>query len=511
MTDSQKPDETPQAAQASETAEQAGPQARPEQHEQPQQAEQPEQPEQPERKEQQPAPKPKPSPRPGPPPTPAAIAPKVGTSAAQPAAPAAAHHTTTVAEAAKWARVDDEGHVFLQEDGTEHSVGQYPDATAEEALAYFARKYDDVAAQIALLEQRVTAKAPTTDMNKAHEHLQEQVTERAIVGDVPALQRRLDRLRTDIESLKETERAEHEAAKAAETAAREAIVVEAENIAAADPATLQWKHSSARMNELFEEWKSAQKNGMRLGRSTEDALWKRFRSARTQFDRHRRAFFSRLDSENAEAKAAKEELIARAEEMSSSTDWGRTTGEYRKLMDEWKATKRANRKDDDALWARFRAAQDTFFTARKEANAELDQEFAANLKVKEELIREARALLPVKDLNAAKKSLQSIRDRWERAGKVPRTDMSRVEAGLREVEDAVRGADEDHWRKSDPETKARTSNALNQLESAIAGLEDDLAAARAAGDQKKIAQAEEALHARQQWLDQIQKSAEDLH
>ncbi|HET7414364.1 MAG TPA: DUF349 domain-containing protein [Arthrobacter sp.] len=458
-----------------------------------------------------PTPKPKPSPRPGPRPTPAAIAPKVGKGAAQPAAPAAAHHTTTVAEAAKWARVDDEGHVFLQMNGTEHTVGQYPDATAEEALAYFARKYDDVAAQIALLEQRVAAKAPTTDMGKAHEHLQEQVTERSMVGDVPALQSKLDQLRDGIEELKETERAEHAAAKSAQTAAREAIVAEAEQIAAADPATLQWKHSSARMNELFEEWKSAQKNGMRLGRSTEDALWKRFRSARTQFDRHRRAFFSRLDSENAEAKAAKEELIARAEELSTSTDWGRTAGEYRKLMDQWKASKRASRKDDDALWARFRAAQDKFFSARKEANEELDQEFSANLKVKEELIGEAKALLPVKDLSGAKKALQSIRDRWEQAGKVPRADMGRVEAGLREVEDAVRKADEEHWRKSDPETKARTNSALNQLESTIAGLQDDLAAAREAGDQKKIAQAEEALQARQQWLDQIQKSAKDLH
>jgi hypothetical protein len=494
VTDSQKPDETTPAEQPTETAKQTG------------EATEQSQPAVP-----KPAPKPKPSPRPGPRPTPAAIAPKVGKSAAQPAAAAAAHHTTTVAEAAKWARVDDEGHVYLQLDGTEHHVGQYPDASAEDALAYFARKYDDVAAQIALLEQRVAAKAPTTDMGKAHGHLQEQVTERSMVGDVPALQLKLDRLWTGIEELRETERAEHAEAKSAQTAAREAIVVEAEQIAAADPATLQWKHSSSRMNELFEEWKTAQKNGMRLGRSTEDALWKRFRSARTQFDRHRRAFFSRLDSENAEAKAAKEELIARAEELSTSTDWGRTAGEYRKLMDQWKASKRASRKDDDALWARFRAAQDKFFSARKEANEELDQEFSANLKVKEELIREARALLPVKDISTAKKALQSIRDRWEQAGKVPRADMGRVDAGLREVEDAVRKADDEHWRKSDPETKARTNSALSQLESTISGLQDDLAAAREAGDQKKIAQAEEALHTRQQWLDQIQKSAQELH
>lgn len=444
-------------------------------------------------------------------PTPAAVAPKVRQGAAPSPVAAPAAHTTTVEEAAKWARVDDEGHVFLKVDDAEHTVGQYPDASTEEALAYFARKYDDVVAQITLLEQRVAAKAPSTDMNKTVEQLQTQVAERSMVGDVRALEGRLEKLRTGLAGLKESERAEHEAAKAEETAAREAIVAEAEQIAAADPATVQWKHSSARMNELFESWKSAQKNGMRLGRGTEDALWKRFRSARTLFDRHRRAYFSRLDSENAAAKSAKEELIVQAEALSDSTDWGRTSGEYRKLMDQWKASKRASRKDDDALWARFRAAQDKFFSARQAANEEIDEEYSANLAVKEELVKEAKALLPIKNVATAKKSLQSVRERWEQAGKVPRADMGRIEAGLREVEDAVRKADEDHWRKSDPETKARTNSAMSQLESTIAALEDDLEAARKAGNEKKIAAAQEALDARQQWLDQIQKSAKDLH
>jgi hypothetical protein len=247
-----------------------------------------------------------------------------------------------------------------------------------------------------------------------------------------------------------------------------------------------------------------------LGRSNEDALWKRFRSARTVFDRHRRAYFSQLDSNNSAAKAAKEALIAEAEALSSSTDWGYAAGEYRRLMDQWKATPRASRKDDDALWARFRAAQDVFFTNRQAANDQIDQEYTANLAVKEQLVAEAQALLPINDLNAAKKALQSIRDRWEDAGKVPRADMGRIEAGLRKVEDAVREAEEEKWRRSNPETKARTNSALSQLESAIAGLKEDLEKAEKAGDQRKISAAREALEARQAWLDQIQRSASDL-
>ncbi|MCQ9164358.1 DUF349 domain-containing protein [Arthrobacter sp. STN4] len=441
--------------------------------------------------------------RPKVPGAPAAAAP-VPAPAPAPAAP------VDLAEAAKFGRAEEDGHVFLKLDGEEFPVGQYPGASKDEALAYFARKFEDITAQITLLEQRVEAKAATTDMNKTVNHLRSQLGERNSVGDVNAALARLATLEESIKALQAAERATHEAARGVELAAREAIVAEAEAIAAEDPATVMWKVSSARMNELFESWKQAQKTGMRLGRATEEGLWKRFRSARTVFDRHRRAYFSQLDNNNAAAKAAKEALIAAAEELSTSTEWGYAAGEYRQLMDQWKASPRASRKDDDALWNRFRAAQDKFFKARQAANEAIDEAFGANLVVKEALITEAQALLPVTDLAAAKKALQSIRDRWEEAGKVPRADMQRVEGALRKVEDAVKAADDDNWRRSDPEAKARTSSALAQLEATIAGLKEELAAAEKAGDARKSAKAKEALAARELWLEQVRKAAEDF-
>jgi len=443
-------------------------------------------------------------------PSPAAFASRPKPAAAPAAAPVPVAPATSLAEASRWGRVEGDGHVFLTIDGDEHAVGQYPGVSDDEALGYFARKYDDIVAQVLLLEQRVSSKAPSTDMQKTVTHLREQLAERNMVGDLRSAEGRLDTLSEQIKDLEKSEKAEHDAVRAAELAAREAIVAEAETISGQDPAQIQWKTSSARMNELFESWKTAQKSGVRLGRSNEDALWKRFRAARTVFDRHRRAYFSQLDSNNSAAKSAKEKLIAEAESLSGSTDWGFAAGEYRRLMDEWKASPRASRKDDDALWARFRAAQDVFFTNRQAANEEIDQEYAANLTVKEALLAEANTILPIKDLAAAKKALQSVRDRWEEAGKVPRADMGRIEAGLRKVEDAVRHAEEENWQRSNPETKARTNSALTQLESAIAGLQEDLAKAEKAGDARKIKSAQEALEARQAWLDQIQRSASEL-
>ncbi|MCW1249896.1 DUF349 domain-containing protein [Acaricomes phytoseiuli] len=453
---------------------------------------------------------PAPSPSPGPAPTPSMLAGKAATksAAARPASPKLSEQALT--EAKKFGRADQEGHVFVIIDGEEIPVGQYPSATPDEALSYFARKFEEITGQIALLSQRIAAGAPSEDMPKALAHLREQLAERKAVGDIKTAEAQLEELAERITDLQQAARQAQEATKAAELAAREAIVTEVESLAGQDPAQTQWKASSTRMNELFESWKEAQRGGVRLGRAAEDVLWKRFRAARTTFDRHRRAFFSELDSANTEAKQVKEKLVEEAQELSSSTDWGATAGEYRRLMDRWKAAPRGNKKDDDALWGRFRAAQDAFFSARQAANDAIDQEYSANLLVKEQLLSEAKALLPIKDLASAKRQFQAIRDRWEDAGKVPRADIQRMESGLRSVEDALRTAENEHWKRTDPEARARTNSVLSQLEAAIAALEADLAAAKASGNERKVKDAQDALDARQAWLAQIQKSAGEL-
>ena len=201
--------------------------------------------------------------------------------------------------------------------------------------------------------------------------------------------------------------------------------------------------------------------------------------------------------------------MAEAEALATSTDWGPTAGAYRDLMARWKAAGRAGRKDDDALWARFRAAQDAFFGARDAANKATDEEFQANLEVKLALLEQAEALLPVKDLAAAKAALRDIQAKWDEAGKVPRGDLQRVEGRLRAVEQAVRDADQAHWRHSNPETRARAEGAAAQLHAAIAQLEEDLAAATKAKDARRIAEATTALEARRAWLEQVERAAAD--
>ncbi|MDO4239982.1 DUF349 domain-containing protein [Micrococcus sp.] len=447
-------------------------------------------------------------------PSPAALRPSPAAArpakAAAPVAPAPSVPPTPLEEAAAFARVSEDGHVTLLDGEEEVAVGQVPDAAEQDALAYFVRKYDDVRAQMALFEQRIAAGAPSSELGKALGQMTAAVTERHMVGDMTALRARLAALETLLGDYRTAEQERRQAAQAEQLAAREAIVAEAEGYAGTPAERMPWKQASQRMAELFDEWKAAQKAGPRLSKSVEDGLWKRFRGARTAFDKTRRAHFSQLDAKSAEAKQVKERLIARAEELSSSTDWGVTAGKYRDLMDEWKRAPRASRKEDDALWARFRAAQDVFFAARKAENAQIDREFGENLKVKEQILADGQKLLPFTDVKAGRRALNELRGRWEEAGKVPRGDIRRMEDGFRKLEDALKQAENDHWRRTDPETKARTNSALTQLEETIAGLEADLEKAQAKGDQKAIAKAQDALDARLQWKSALEASASEL-
>lgn len=433
------------------------------------------------------------------PPSPAALAGlKAAVHPVTPVVPAASEPSAS----AQFGRVGDDGTVYVRTAEGERAVGSYPGSTAEEALAYFARKYDDLVANAQLLEQRVTqTDLSAHDARESLAKLREQIGEANVVGDLAALEALVATIESEVQVKAGQEAEQRAKAKAEATTAREALVAEAEALAAKEPQKVQWKADSARVRTMLDEWKSLQRSGPRLDKDVEGALWQRFSAARNAFDRNRKAWFSQLDDEHEQAKRVKAKLVEEAEALAGSRDWGPTAGSFKRLMQQWRQAGRASRADDDALWERFKAAQDRFFTAKDEVVAAENAEFQANLQVKESLLAEAEALLPVTDLEAAKQSLRSIQDRWDAAGKVPREDMSRIEGRLRKVEQAVRDLEDQRWKKSNPEVTARAQSMVEQLERAVQGLEQDLDSARAGGDERSIAEAEQALQARKQWLE----------
>jgi hypothetical protein len=403
-----------------------------------------------------------------------------------------------------WGRVDEEGTVYVKTADGERVVGSWQAGAPEEALAYFKRKYDSLATEIGLLEQRMK----TTDLAPAQaqtsiERLRESVVDAHAVGDLDSLVKRLDGLTELMGKKREELKVARDHARVAAKEAKERIVAEAERIATEET---HWKNGGERLRLLVEEWKAAE----RIDRATETVLWKRLSSARNAFTKRRKVYFSSLEDQRSVAQKEKERLVAEAEALANSTHWTDTAAEYRELMRRWKSAGRASREVEDELWARFKGAQDLFFAARSAAFAERDAELSVNAEVKEKLLAEAERLLPVKDLRQTRQALRSIQERWEAAGMVPRDSRERLEGRLRKIEETIRNAEESEWKRSNPEARARAEATVAQLRASIAQLETRLSKAQAAGKDKDVKDADEALTARRAWLEEAERTLQEF-
>ena len=392
----------------------------------------------------------------------------------------------------EFGRVDDSNTVFVNDNGTERQVGQYPNVSAEEALSYFSKKFEDLEAQVRILEQRVAAGITDSKSLKAgHDALVKELKEPNVVGNIQFLRDRVAKLATGIEASAAKAQEERGELVAKALAEKEEIATKAEALIK-NLGGVNWKKSASEMTALFEAWQKLQKEGPKIPKAQTDPIWKRFSQARAKFEAGRRSYFADLDGKFKEAKKAKTTLTEAAEALvAKGSD---AAAEYRKLQDQWKESGKAG-KVEDALWARFRAAGDAIFAAKKEQDAELRVTQGENLKLKLELLVKAEAI-DVSDLAKAKNEMSQIQSQWVKVGHIPKDDIRKVEDRMKKVEKALSDAQADEWRRSDPAAKARSNSLVEQLEAAIAGLEAELA--KAPAPKKKDVQAQ--IDARKSWL-----------
>ena len=426
---------------------------------------------------------PKPAPRPGPP-----------RPAPRPHPPTQPVATPPSSDPHRFGRIDDDGTVYLITAAGERVIGSWQAGDNEAAYAHFGRRFDDLATEVTLMETRLAS--GTGDARKikaAAAALAETLPTAHVLGDVDALADRLAAIRDHAEETAAADRARREEHRAAQTARKEALAAEAEEISAN---STQWKAAGDRMRAILDEWRTI----TGLDRKTDDALWKRYSAARETFNRRRGSHFAELDRERAGAKAAKERLCERAEELSGSTDWAPTAAAFRDLLTEWKAAGRAAKDVDDALWKRFKAAQDTFFGARNAVSAERDAEFQANARAKEQLLVEAEKL-DTSNAEAARAAFRAIGDKWDAIGKVPRERSAELERRLRAVEKKV--CDAADAGRIDPEAQARADQFRVRAEQ----FERQAEKAAAAGRTKD---AEEARASAEQWRQWAEAAVQSL-
>ncbi|MET7996244.1 DUF349 domain-containing protein [Amycolatopsis sp. NPDC005232] len=398
-----------------------------------------------------------------------------------------------------WGRVDAEGTVFVFTADGERAVGVWQAGTPDEGLLHYARRFDDVRTEVELLETRLSSGVgdPKHALSNATQ-IRDGLAESAVVGDLAALAARVEYVIAAAEKALGKVKQEREEARAAAVSRKQELAEEAEKIAAD---STQWKVAGDRLRTILDEWKTVKG----VDRKTDDELWKRFSKAREAFNRRRGSHFAELDKQRASAKHRKEELITEAESLAESDDWGATAGRYKELMAEWRAAGRAPKDSDEALWQRFRAAQDAFFARRSAVFTERDTEFAGNAARKEELLVEAEKIDVAANLDAAKSALRRIQEQWDEIGKVPRERIRELDGRLKTVQDSVKSAEDSRWRRTDPEAQARAAQFRERVEQ----FESQAAKARAAGDERRARKADEQAAQWREWMEAAEAAVAD--
>lgn len=399
--------------------------------------------------------------------------------------------------------VDDDGNVFLTGPSGATKIGQYSAGDPDEGLVFFTKRYHDLISEIELAATRLKeGKGNAESITALIERIDKTLEEPNLLGDFDKIRVGKDSLLAEFEQHKAAASAKKAEAKAAALAKREEIVALAESLADSN----SWKVTGEKFKELLDQWKKLPN----VDRAKEQELWKRFSHARSAFDKARRTYFSTLDAGRAEAVSVKKSLIKKAEELANSTEWASTTTAFKKLMDDWKATARAAKGQEEKLWAEFKAAQDKFFANRNAANSVRDEEFTKNLEIKIELLKKAEALLPVTNVDSAKVALREIQEAWEKAGHVPRNDKDKIDRRLKAVEDAIRKVQEEQWHRTKPEVVDRANSLVSSFETSIAKLEKQKAAAVAAGKTGEVSKLESQIAQAHSLLDAARSGAATL-
>ena len=214
-----------------------------------------------------------------------------------------------IGDPAKFGRVAEDGTVYVITPTGDRAVGSYPGKSPEEALAYFVKKFEMVASEVALLAARIRSGAMVpSDAHEAVNKIRNQIKDLNGVGDLENLSSSLEKIPALISehegayiAKKAAQAAEREARKVEAAAIKEKIVAEAESLVD----SVAWKVTTARLKELLEDWKKAP----RLDKKVDTALWKRFSSSRNKFDKRRRTHFAALESVQREVASKKEEIV----------------------------------------------------------------------------------------------------------------------------------------------------------------------------------------------------------
>jgi hypothetical protein len=172
-----------------------------------------------------------------------------------------------------------------------------------------------------------------------------------------------------------------------------------------------------RIQELQQQWRLAAD----VPRPQGETLWKRFKAAHDELWTRCEAHFASQAEARVVNLTKKITLCERAEALAGSSNWVQTAEEIKGLQAEWKAVGPVTRGQEKAIWERFRAACDRFFTRRQDDLAKRKVLWAENFAKKNALCVKVEALAESTEWEQAADEIRRLQVEWKTIGPVKKS------------------------------------------------------------------------------------------
>lgn len=324
-------------------------------------------------------------------------------------------------------------------------------------------------------KERIVSRAETlassSDLRAASQEMRQLGDQWKAAGRAPReaedrLWKRFNDARTRLRAKGDEERKQREYAQNQAKAAKERIVSRAQSLVHSS----DLREASQQMRALTEEWKKAG----RASRDDEDHLWREFSKAKDALFAKSKAERDKRDRDAANAKAAKERIVSRAQGLVHSSDLREAGQQMRGLTEEWKKAGRASRDDEDRLWREFSKAKDALFAKSKAEREKRDRDAAQAKSVKEGLISQMRSLANTSDFKAARDQARALSDAFFAAGSAGREDNQRLKEQFSSAKQTLFDAINRDRERKQVEWQQRKREKLQNVEEAIRRTNDSI-------------------------------------
>ena len=192
-----------------------------------------------------------------------------------------------------------------------------------------------------------------------------------------------------------------------------------------------------KLQKLHDEWREIGP----VANEYKEVLWNRFKEASSRINKQHQEFFENIKQEQLRNLELKSELCVKAEELAqqpltSRKEWNKASEKLFEIQKVWKTSGFAPKKDNNAIYERFRNACDKFFEAKRTYYAGLKGEMEHNLQLKTELCEAAEALRDSEEWKKTTDELIALQAKWKQTGAVSRRYSDQIWKRFRAACDA---------------------------------------------------------------------------